>query len=119
MQVRYYTKNGSVYTQNIEDGLEYWTAEDKHGNLHSLIGGIHIALRRLQELVSEYPSMLLDKTFCFDIGAETEFFEDTKREKFSGDVEFEDTVIFFLNKRGHDHYGLGSSSVVVRIETDQ
>ncbi len=119
MQVRYYTKNGSVYTQTIEGGWEYWSAVDKHGNLHSLVGGIHISLVRLQELVSEYPSILLDQTLCFDIGAEAEFFEDAKREKFSGIIEAEDTVIFFLSKREHDHYGLGSSSVVMRIEKDE
>ena len=119
MQVKYYTKNGSVYTQTVDGEQEFWAVTDKDGNLRSLSSAIHISLQRLQDLVNEYPSKLLDKTFCFDIGAETEFFEDAKREKFSGLMEAEDTVIFFLAKRAQGHYGLGSSSVVVRVEREE
>ncbi|MHC4552086.1 MAG: hypothetical protein ACYSUT_04880 [Planctomycetota bacterium] len=119
MQVRYYTKNGSVYTKTIEHGREFWTAEDKDGNLRPLIGGVHIALARLRELVHEYPSTLLDQTLCFDVGVEAEFFEDAKREQFTGLIDGEETVVFFLAHRDHDHYGIGSSSIIERIEIDE
>lgn len=119
MQTRYYTRNGSIYTKTIENGREFWTAEDKNGNLRPLIGGIHIALGRLRELVREYPSSMLDQTLCFDAGVEAEFFEDAKREKFTGLVEAEETVIFFLAHRENDRYGIGSSSIIERVETEQ
>ncbi len=119
MQVRYFTRNGSIYTQTIEHEREYWTAEDKDGNLRSLVGGIHIALAKLRELVREYPSTMLDQTLCFDVGVEAEFFEDAKREKYTGPVEIEETVIFFLAKREHDRYGIGSSSVIERVESEE
>lgn len=119
MQVRYYTANGSVYTRTVENGREYWTVEDKNGNLCSLAGGIHIALSKLRELVREYPSTMLDQTFCFDAGVEAEFFDDAKREKFTGLFEIEETVIFFLSKRDCDRCGIGSSSVIQRIESDE
>ena len=119
MQIRYFTKNGSVYTKTIENGREYWTSEDKDGNLCPLAGGIHIALSKLRELVREYPSTMLDQTLCFDAGVEAEFFEDAKRERFTGLIEGEATVIFFLAKRNQGHYGIGCSSVIERIESDQ
>lgn len=119
MQIRYYTKNGSVYTRTIENGRQYWTAEDKDGNRRSLAGGIHIALSKLRELVQEYPSTLLDQTLCFDAGVEAEFFEDAKREKFTSLIEGEETVIFFLAKRDQGHCGIGSSSIIERIESDE
>lgn len=119
MQVRYYTKNGSIYTKTVEHGREYWTAEDKDGNLCPLVGGVHIALSRLRDLVREYPSTLLDQTLCFDVGVEAEFFEDAKREAFTGLVEGEETVIFFLAHRDHNRYGIGSSSVIKRVESEE
>ena len=74
---------------------------------------------RLQELVDEYPSTLLDKTCCFDVGVEKEFFEDAKRETYSGMIHREETVIFFLTQRNSDHYAIGCSSVIEKIEKDE
>ena len=101
--------------RNLEEGQ----VEDKGGNLRSLVGGIHMALARLRELIKEYPATLLDQTLCFDAGVEAEFFEDAKREKFTGPIEIEESVIFFLAKRDHDRYGIGSSSVIERIESEE
>lgn len=115
MKIRYYTKKGSVYIQTICDEGEYWVKEDADGTLHSLVSGLHISRARLQELVHEYPSTLLDKTYCFEFGVEKEFFEDAKREKFSGMMEAEETVIFFLVKH-EDRYAIGCSSEVMKIE---
>lgn len=118
METRYYTKKGSVYIQTTTEVGEYWVKEDADGVMHSLAGGIHIARTKLQELIDEYPRTLLDKTFCFNIGVEKEFFDDAKREKFTGLIEVEPTVIFFLVKTG-DRYAIGSSSEVVNIESSE
>lgn len=119
MRIRYYTDKGSVYIQTVSGDNEYWTKEDTAGEVHPLAGGIHIARSRLRELIREYPTTLLDKTLCFGMGAEKEFFEDAQRERFSGLFEAEPTVIFFLVKHAGDTYGLGCSSEVVRIEKDE
>ncbi len=116
MQIRYLTEKGSTYIQTISEVGEYWTKEDTEGAVHSLAGGIYIARSRLQELIREYPTTLLDKTLCFGMGVEKEFFEDAKREEFNGPFEAETSVIFFLVKHPGDVYGLGCSSKVVNIE---
>ena len=116
MQRKYFTKKGGVYIQKIDGGKEFWIKQDKAGEIHQLMGGIHISRKRLKELIREYPSSLLDKTYCFDVETEREFFEDAKREKFMGSIESEQTVIFFLVKREPDKYGIGCSSLVERIE---
>ena len=118
MRIRYYTDKGSVYIQTVSSAGEFWTKEDAAGEIHPLAGGMHIARSRLQELIREYPTTLLDKTLCFGMGVEKEFFEDAQRERFSGLLEAEPTVIFFLVKHPGDTYGLGCSSEVVRIEKD-
>jgi hypothetical protein len=116
MQRKFFTKKGSVYTQSIRKGKELWIKKDRDGEIQTLVGGIHISRKRFKELIKEYPSSLLDKTYCFDADVEREFFEDAKREKFTGSIENEDTVIFFLVKKGPDKYGIGCSSLVERIE---
>ena len=116
MQRKFFTIKESIYIQTIKGGKEFWIKQDKDGEIDSLMGGIHISRKKLKELIKEYPSSLLDKTCCFDADVEREFFEDAKREKFTGSIEGEETVIFFLVKREPDRYGIGSSSLVERIE---
>jgi hypothetical protein len=116
MQRKFFTKKGSVYTQSIRRGRELWIKQDKNGEIQTLVGGIHISKKKFKELIKEYPSSLLDKTYCFDADVEREFFEDAKREKFTGSIGDEDTVIFFLIKKGPDKYGIGCSSLVKRME---
>jgi hypothetical protein len=116
MQIKYYTSKGSMYVHEIEGENEFWFKKDKEDDIHPLVAGIHISKKRLQELVSEYPSTLLDKTYCFDVGVEKEFFEDAKREKYSGMILREETVIFFLAKREPDHCAISCSSLVVKIQ---
>lgn len=118
MKIRYHTAKGSVYVQTKGPAGEYWVKESSDGVMQSLAGGVHIALPRLQELIDEYPRTLLDKTFCFNIGAEREFFEDAVREAYHGALGDEQTVIFFLVKAG-DRYAVGCSSEVVRIEKEE
>ena len=116
MQRKFFTKKGSVYVQTIQRDKELWIKQDKGGEIQPLVGGIHISRRKFKELLREYPSSLLDKTYCFDEDVEREFFEDAKREKFTGSIESEETVIFFLVKKEPDRYGIGCSSLVERIE---
>lgn len=116
MQRKFFTAKGSVYTQTLARGREYWVKRDKDGQAQPLMGGIHISKKKLGELIKEYPSSLLDKTCCFDLDVEREFFEDARREKFTGSIENEQTVVFFLVKRGPKKYGIGCSSVVEKVE---
>jgi len=116
MQRKYFTKKGSIYIQNVAGGKEFWIKQETTGEVHPLETAIHISRKKLKELVREYPSSLLDKTYCFDANVEREFFEDAKREKFMGSIECEQTVIFFVVKREPKKYGIGCSSLVERIE---
>ena len=116
MHIKYYTKKGSVYIHTIEESHEYWIKEDTDGEVHPIVEALHISVNKLQELIREYPSTLLDKTYCFEMGAEKEFFDDAKREVFDGVIEAEDTVILMLLKHSDEHYGLCCSSQVVRVE---
>jgi len=116
MERRYFTKKGGIYIRKIEGDRESWVKQDKNGKIQPLIGAVHISRKKLKELVREYPSSLLDKTYCFDSDVEREFFEDVKRERFIGSIESEDTVIFFLVKRESNRYGIGCSSLVERIK---
>jgi hypothetical protein len=94
MERKYFTKKGSVYIQKVEGGRVFWIKQDKAGELQPLAGAIHITREKLKKLLKEYPSSLLDKTYCFDIDVEREFFEDAKRERFIGNIKDEQTVIF-------------------------
>ncbi|MHC4636663.1 MAG: hypothetical protein ACYTBP_03390 [Planctomycetota bacterium] len=113
---RYNTTKGGLYIQRIKGGVEFWARREENGDIRPLVGGIHISRKVLKELIKEYPSTLLDKTYSFDTDVEKEFFEDAKRESFTGDIQKEDTVIFFLVKRGPDRFGIGLSSKIERIE---
>ncbi|MHC5183370.1 MAG: hypothetical protein ACYSPI_03730, partial [Planctomycetota bacterium] len=64
MQIRYHTSKGSVYIHTLGGGQDYWVKEDTNGAIHPLAEGLHISKQKLQELVREYPSTLLDKTYC-------------------------------------------------------
>ena len=116
MHIKYHTSKGSSYTHTFEGGQDYWVKEDKDGEIHSLAEGLHISKKKLSELVREYPSTLLDKTYCFDIGVEKEFFDDAKLEECDGVFEAEETVIVFMVKRDGDRYAIGCSSEVVNVE---
>jgi hypothetical protein len=118
MEIRYFTKVGSVYTQRIEGQDEFWFKTEKDGQTIFLTAGVHIAFAKLKELIREYPSSMLDKTFCFSADVEKEFLADAKKEAFIGDLEDvarEQTVICFLEKIG-THYKLGCSSLIERME---
>jgi hypothetical protein len=118
MEIRYFTKKGSIYIQKIEEGQEFWIRKEKDGQTSMLAGAVHISYKRLQELIREYPSSLLDKTYCFGVDVEKEFLEDAKKETFIGDsadIRRDKTVICFLLKTG-EHYRLGCSSLVERTE---
>jgi hypothetical protein len=101
MQIRYHTSKGSVYIHTLSSDRDYWVKEDT---------------KKLQELVREYPSTLLDKTYCFDVGVEREFFTDAKLEQCETMFETEETVVIFMVKRESDRYAIGCSSEVVSIE---
>lgn len=118
MEIRYFTKKGSVYTQKIEDEDEFWFKKEADGRTIFLAAAVHIAFSKLKELIREYPASLLDKTYCFGADVEREFLEDAKKEVFIGDVKDvlrEQTVICFLVKTG-EHYKLGCSSLIERME---
>jgi hypothetical protein len=116
MQIRYHTSKGSVYIHTLGGDQDYWVKEDAEGAIHPLAEGLHISKSKLQELVREYPSTLLDKTYCFDIGVEREFFTDAKLEQCETMFETEETVVIFMVKRDSDRYAIGCSSEVVNIE---
>jgi hypothetical protein len=116
MERKYFTRKGSVYIQSIRRRKELWIKQERDGRIQTLVGGIHISKKKFSELIKEYPSSMLDTTYCFGLDVEREFFEDAKREKFTGDIKDEDTVIFFLVRKGPDKYGIGCSSTVERIE---
>ena len=116
MHIKYHTKHGSVYIHTVEESQEYWIKEDAEGEIHPIAEALPISKAKLQDLVSEYPSTLLDKTYCFDVGVEQEFFEDAKREAYDAFVESEEIVILFMVKRHNEHYAIGCSSQIVRVE---
>ncbi len=118
MKIKYYTAKGSVYIQTQSHVGNYWVKIDADGGMHSLAGAVPIARARLQELIDEYPRTLLDRTYCFDVGAEKEFFEDAQRERFEGAIDSEPTVIFFLVKAG-ERYAVGCSSEIERVEVEE
>ena len=117
MQTSYFTKRGSVYKHKVEADSEIWFKEDRGGEIHALAGGIHVSIKKLQKIVSDYPS-LLDRTYAFDMGVEKEFFEEAKKEQFTGDIGEEETIIFFLAQKEFGTYGIGCSSLIERIETE-
>lgn len=117
MQIKYYTKSGSVYIRTVDAAGDAWQKLDKAGRHFPLAGAMHLSRRRLQALITDYPVTALDSTACFGEGVAKEFFDDAKRE---GGVELlpetEDSTIFFLIDRGLGQYGIGYSTRVEKIE---
>ena len=116
MHIKYYTSKGSIYTHKFEGNQDYWTKEDKDGETYPLVEGLHISIKKLQALIKDYPSTVLDKTYCFDDNVEREFFDDIKREQIDVLFEAEDTVIFFIAQRDSGLHAIECSSPVVKIE---
>lgn len=116
MQKKYFTIKGSIYIQSVRGGREHWIKQDRNGKIQALAGGIHISRRKFKELMEEYSCSLLDKTTCLDAEVGKEFFEDASREKFAGNLENEDTTIFYLIEKGPGKYEIGCSSTIERIE---
>ena len=116
MQIQYFTQKGSVYAcQNDATGKQ-WSKKDRNGVLLLLAGGIHLTRKRLQELISEYPTSALDTTVCFGDSLAKEFFDDAKREHLDKIPDGQETHIFFLLKKGDGKYSLGYSSPIQKIE---
>jgi hypothetical protein len=99
-----------------ESGNAHWTKRDRYGRQFELAGAIHLPRTRLQELLREYPSTVLDTTLCFGNGLAREFFDDAKREHITDIPEGTETNIFFIQKKGEDKFTIGYSSVIHRIE---
>ena len=59
MEIKYFTKKGSVYIQKLEEGQEFWIKKEKDGTTCILAGAVHISFKKLKELIREYPSSLL------------------------------------------------------------
>lgn len=116
MHIKYYTKNGSVYNHTIDGSMNYWVKEDVNGEFHPIAEALHISKTRLLDLIKEYPSNLLDKTLAFDAGVEQEFFDDARREPLEPFFDTEETVILFMVKHDADHYSIGCSSQVIKVE---
>ena len=116
MQIKYHTRKGSIYTHTLEGDQDYWIQEDREGGIHPLVEGLHVSKKKLQKLLREYPSTVLDKTYCFDDNVEKEFFDDVKREEVATRFEAEDTVVFFIVKSDLGLHTIGCSSQVVKIE---
>ncbi|MDD5326859.1 MAG: hypothetical protein PHY02_03480 [Phycisphaerae bacterium] len=116
MQRKYFTRKAGVFFQSVRSGKELWIKQDRSGKIQRLAGGLLLPRGKFEELIEEYPSSLLDKTNCLDAEVARELFEDARREKFAGNIEYEDTVIFFLIEKGPDKYEIGCSSTIERIE---
>jgi hypothetical protein len=116
MHIKYHTGQGSIYTHTIEGSRDYWMKEDKDGRILPLAEGLHISKQKLQTLLREYPSAVLDKTYCFDDNVEREFFDDVKHKQSEVSFETEETVIFFIVKKQPGLHSIGCSSRVVKIE---
>lgn len=119
MHIKYSTSKGSMYTHVLDSARDYWLKEDSSGQIHPLTEAIPISKKKLQELIKEYPSTLLDKTYCFDQTVEKEFFDDAKREQINSPFEAEDTVIFFIVNSESGRHSIGCSSQVIKTEIDE
>jgi hypothetical protein len=116
MQVQYFTKKGSLYICQKNTSGDVWFKRGRDGLFQPLAGAIHLARTRLQDLLREYPSSVLDTTLCFGNGLAKEFFDDAKREHITDIPEGKETNIFFLLNKGEDKYTIGYSSAIERIE---
>lgn len=119
MIIRYFTQKGSVYIHQTEGADVNWYKRDKTGLFQPLVGAIHLKRARLQELLREYPTSVLDTTVSFGSDLAKEFFDDAKREHLADMTGDAETHIFFLLSRGENKYAIGYSSVIQRIEKEE
>jgi hypothetical protein len=119
MQIKYFTKKGSVYICQTDASGCVWFKQDRDGVCQPLAGAIHLSRTRLQELMREYPPSARDTTFCFGNGLAKEFFDDAQREHIADIPAGAETNIFFLLSKGEDKFTLGYSSTIQRIEKSE
>jgi hypothetical protein len=119
MKIRYLTKNGGIYIQEIKNDKEAWFKKEKSGKMLPLEDAVLVGYKRLQGLLREYRASLLEKTNYPDINVGREFMAEVKSEGFIGDIddaETDTTTLCFL-KRKADEYKLGCTSSVIRMES--
>lgn len=118
MQIHYTTQSGSVYRCSTHASGDVWHKQSVTGEQIELAGAMHISRRRLQALITDYPTSALDQTACFGEGVAREFFDDARRQRAVQVPETEESTIFFLVDRGLGQYGIGHSSRIVNVELD-
>lgn len=116
MQYKYHTKSGSVYVRTVDAYGDTWDKIDKKGQHTFLAGAMHLTRRRLQELITDYPLAVLDRTALLAKSVAKEFFDDARREGAAQVPQTEESMIFFLIDRGDGKYSIGYSSRVEKIE---
>lgn len=116
MQTQYFTKKGSLYICQTGSSGDVWLKRGRTGLFQPLAGAIHLTRPRLQDLLREYPTSVLDTTLCFGNGLAAEFFDDAKREHIADIPLGQETNIFFLLNKGEGKFTIGYSSVIERIE---
>lgn len=116
MQYKYYTKTGSIYIRTQDAYGDTWDKIDKDGGLIPLTGAMLITRRRLQEIITDYPLIILNRTALISKHIAKDFFEDVQREGIVHIPEQEEALIFFLIEREGGQYTVGYSSRVERVE---
>lgn len=116
MQYKYHTKSGSIYIRTLDTYGDSWDKIDKEGNLTPLAGAMHISRQRLQEIIADYPLIILSRTALIGKSIARDFFEDVKREGIVHIPEKQESLIFFLIEREGGKYSVGYSSRVERVE---
>lgn len=116
-QIHYHTKSGSIYVRTVDETGESWHRETPDGKRFDLAGGMHLTRQRLQQIITDYPANVMDKTACLCEGVAIEFFFDAKHHASVDVPEHEESTIFFLINRGLGQYGIGHSSRIEKVET--
>lgn len=116
MQYKYHTKSGSLYIRTVDAYGDTWDKIDKDGNLTPLAGAMHITRRRLQEIITDYPLIILNRTALLGKSIAKDFFEDVRREGIVHIPKNEESLIFFLIEKEDGKYSVGYSSRVERVE---
>lgn len=117
MKIKYHTKKGSVYIRQIFDEREMWVKQEKDGVIQPLDCGIHITIKSLQKLVINNSS-LLDRTYSYDLHIDRDLFESAKKERITDSTNGDESLIFFVVKKGQGQYGVGCSSLIQKIEME-
>lgn len=91
--------------------------QDKDGVTQPLDSGIHITIKSLHKLVVNNAS-LLDRTYSFDMDIDKDFFDSAKKEHITGSTNGDESLIFFVLKKGPGKYGVGCSSLIEKIEKE-